>query len=107
MLILFVVPAAFSNFYLPVTFAQTQGLVGLRMRAMASAFMLFILNIIGLGLGPYITGVVSDLFADRFGIDSMRYALLLVIGVVYPMAALHYFLASRSIEQDLSRVDER
>ena len=106
-LVLFVVPAVFSNFYLATTFAQTQGLVGLRMRAVASALMLFILNIIGLGFGPYVTGVVSDLFAGHYGVDSMRYALLLVVGVVYPMSALHYFLASRSIESDLDRVDER
>lgn len=106
-LVLFVIPAVFSNFYLATTFAQTQGLVRLRMRAIASALMLFILNMIGLGLGPYVTGVISDLFASQFGQDSMRYALLLVIGVAYPVSALHYFLASRTIEADLARVDER
>jgi len=52
---LFIVPTIFSNFYLATTFAQTQGLVGLRMRGVAAALVLFIINIIGLGLGPLMT----------------------------------------------------
>ena len=103
---LFVVPAVFSNFYLASTFAQTQGLVPLRMRAVASALMLFILNIIGLGFGPWVTGVISDLLADRFGMESMRYALLAVCGTVYPLSALAYRVAGRTIEADLARRDE-
>ncbi len=102
-LTLFSVPAVFSNFYLATTFAQTQGLVGLRMRGVAAALMLFIINIIGLGLGPQVTGILSDLLADRFGQDSMRYALFAVVATVYPVSALHYLLASRSIEADLAR----
>ncbi len=100
---LFVVPAIFSNFYLATTFAQTQNLVGLRMRGMASAIMLLILNIIGLGLGPQVTGILSDLLNPTFGAESMRYALFGVAAAVYPFAALSYVLASRSIEKDLAR----
>lgn len=105
-MILFCVPAVFSNFYLATTFAQTQGLVSLRMRAVASAFMLFILNIIGLGFGPWVTGSLSDAFADRFGVESMRYALLAVCGTVYPLSALAYVLAGRTIDRDLLRREE-
>lgn len=100
-LTLFVVPAVFSNFYLATTFAQTQNLVGLRMRGVASALMLFILNSIGLGLGPQVTGILSDLLNPAFGVESMRYALFSVAVVVYPLAALSFFFASRSIEADL------
>ena len=106
-MLLFVVPAVFSNFYLAATFAQTQGLVPLRMRAVASALMLFILNIIGLGLGPWVTGVISDQLADRFGAESMRYALLSVCGLVYPLSAFAYRLAGKTIESDLARREER
>ena len=69
--------------------------------------MLFILNIIGLGLGPWVTGVISDLLAVRLGSESMRYALLAVCGTVYPLSALAYRVAGRTIEADLSRRDER
>lgn len=105
-MVLFLFPAVFSNFYLAPTFALTQGLVGLRMRAMASALMLFILNIIGLGLGPQVAGILSDLLRDSYGDESMRYALLIIVGTVYPLAAVSYFLASRTIEADLARAGE-
>jgi predicted MFS family arabinose efflux permease len=103
---LFIVPAIFSNFYLATTFAQTQGLVGLRMRGVASALILFIINIIGLGLGPLTTGMLSDLLAADFGPDSMRYALLIVGAVVAPWSAFHYYRAGRSIEADLARAPQ-
>lgn len=101
-IILFIVPAIFSNFYLATTFAQTQGLVGLRMRGVASALVLFLLNIIGLGLGPLTTGMLSDLLVADYGQDSMRYALLIVGGVVGPWSAFHYYMAGRTIEADLA-----
>ena len=99
---LFIVPAIFSNFYLATTFAQTQGLVGLRMRGVASALVLFIINIIGLGLGPLTTGALSDLLAADFGQESMRYALLIVGVVAGPWTAFHYYMAGRTIESDLA-----
>jgi predicted MFS family arabinose efflux permease len=105
-LALFVVPAIFSNFYLATTFAQIQGLVGLRMRAVASALLLFILNSVGLGLGPLFAGILSDMFEGPFGGESMRYSLLLVAAVIGPWSAFHYFAASRHIEGDLARSDE-
>ena len=41
-----------GNMYLGPSFAMTQALVSLRMRAVASAILLFVLNLIGMGLGP-------------------------------------------------------
>jgi predicted MFS family arabinose efflux permease len=103
----FVVPAIFANFYLATTFAQIQGLVGLRMRAMASAILLFILNIIGLGLGPQTAGILSHLLAAKYGVESMRYSLLIIAVVIGLWSALHFILAGRHIEQDLARADAR
>lgn len=98
-----VVPAIFSNSYLATTLAHTQSLVGLRMRGVASAVVLLIINIIGLGLGPQVAGILSDSLSTQFGSDSMRYSLLIIAGVVTPWCALHYFLASRHLNADLDR----
>lgn len=105
-LALFVVPSIFANFYLATTFAQVQGMVGLRMRAVASALLLFILNLIGLGLGPQAAGILSDLLASALGAESMRYSLLIVGAIMLPWAALHYVFAARHIERDLARAEE-
>lgn len=105
-LALYVIPTFFSNFYLATTFAQVQGMVGLRMRAVASAFLLLILNIIGLGFGPQVAGLLSDALVAVYGDDSMRYSLLIIAAVVGPWSALHYFFAGRHIESDLARAIE-
>jgi len=101
----FVIPAVLSNVYLATTFAQTQSLVPLRMRAVASAIVLFVINSIGLGFGPLLTGALSDYLAADYGSESMRYSLLTVAAVVGPWTAFHYFMAGRHIESDLTRVD--
>lgn len=100
-LALFGVPVLLGNFYQATTFSQAQGLVGLRMRAVAAAILLFILNIIGLGLGPYLVGVLSDAMSDRFGIESLRYALF-AASFVNLWAAAHYYVAGRHLKGDLA-----
>ena len=100
-LAIFTVPAVLSNFYLATTIAQTQSLVGLRMRAVASAWLFFIVNIIGLGLGPQIAGSLSHLMTESFGAESMRYSLLTITAIVSPWSAFHYFVAAKHIESDL------
>jgi hypothetical protein len=89
-----------GNFYQATTFSQAQGLVPLRMRAVAAAVLLFILNIIGLGAGPQMVGVVSDLLAPTYGDESLRYALL-ALSFVNIWAAYHYYLAGKTLKQDL------
>jgi hypothetical protein len=46
--------------------------------------MFFILNMVGLGLGPLMVGVLSDLYVPIFGKDHLRYAMLtaLVLGLI-------------------------
>jgi MFS family permease len=104
-LVLLFIASVPTNFYLATTFAQTQSLVRLRMRATASAILLFIINIIGLGLGPQFAGILSDFLAPTHGSESMRYSLLAIGAVIGPWAAYHYYAASRYIVRDLARVD--
>lgn len=98
-LALYVVPAFFGGFYLAPTFALIQSLVSLRMRALASSIMLFILNIVGLGFGPQLVGVLSDFFAPSYGDESLRMALL-VLTFLNLWCALHYYLAGRTLRDD-------
>ena len=96
------IPVIFVNSYLPTIFSVTQTLAPVRMRAMASAIMLFILNIIGLGMGPQVMGILSDLLRPAFGEQSLRYAML-IGSITYLWAALHFYMASRTLRQDLAR----
>lgn len=92
--------------WLGPTLAMTQGLVKLRMRALASAILIFIINMIGLGLGPVFVGYLSDQLQPRFGVESLRYALLFVVVAGNAWSALHYALAARTLRVDLKVKDK-
>lgn len=105
-LVLLVLPSVISNFYLAPVLSQTQSMVALRMRAVASSLMLVIINVVGLAIGPAVTGLISDLLAPSQGEESLRYALLIVTLAVLPTAAWFYWRAGSSIDQDLARATE-
>jgi MFS family permease len=98
-------PALMAGLYLGPTFAMTQALVPPRMRAQAAAVLLLILNLIGMGLGPQFVGVLSDLLAPRFGVESIRWALLATVVVGALWSAVHYFLAARTLREDLRETE--
>ena len=105
-LLLYIPAAILGPTYIGPTMAITQGLAKLRMRATASAILLFILNLIGLGLGPQAVGVLSDLLAPTYGAQSIRYALLSVVVTGSVWSSLHYFLAARTLREDLQAKDD-
>ena len=102
-LVLYVIPAFFGGFYLAPTFALIQSLVDVRMRALASSITLFVLNIIGLGFGPQLVGVLSDFFAADYGQESLRMSLL-ALTFLNLWCAVHYALAARTLRADLERL---
>jgi predicted MFS family arabinose efflux permease len=97
-----IIPTANGAAYLAPSLSITQSLVPLRMRAQAAAILLFILNIIGFGLGPLCVGKLSDLLRPSLGNDSIRWAMLST-AVPWTASALCYWLASRSLASDLER----
>jgi predicted MFS family arabinose efflux permease len=90
------------NTYLGPSLAISHTLVPPAMRALTSAILFFVLNIIGLGLGPLTTGLLSDFYMPHFGNDSLRYAML-TVGVLGSPAVLLYILAARHLPADLAR----
>ena len=86
-------------------YGTVQSVAGLPRRAMAAAVNGFAVNLLALGLGPLIVGAASDYFNARFGENSLRYSILTVVVVCYSWAALHFFLASRTLRQDLAAAD--
>jgi predicted MFS family arabinose efflux permease len=101
-LLLGVVPGILFNVYLGNTIATTHGLVGLRMRALSSAILFLVINTIGLGLGPWSVGLLSDYLEPQLGAESLRYAMLYLLPAVMFWSACHFYLASRTLRQDLA-----
>ena len=93
------VPMALGLAWLGPVLTAVQHLVPSNMRATASALFLFINNLIGIGLGTTLIGVVSDSMRVRFGAESLRYAILGGTGF-YLVAAVLFILAGRSLAKD-------
>ena len=88
--------------WLGASLAVTHSLVGLRQRAVASAVLFFLVNLIGLGLGPLLIGTISDLLRPGWGdADGLRWAILSTALVAKTAAVAYFLLAARSLRRDL------
>ena len=65
--------------YIGVNFAILQSLAPVEMRAVMASINLFVLNIIGIGLGAFSVGLISDLMSPITGVDSLRYGLMFTL----------------------------
>lgn len=105
-LYLFVITAFFGGFYLSVSFGLTQSLLPAHKRALGAAILLFCINIIGLGLGPQLVGILSDSFRTEYGDDGLRYGLVCVV-LINVWGAGHYLLAGKTLRADLAANQEQ
>ncbi|MCR9093024.1 MAG: MFS transporter [bacterium] len=100
-LLVYFVPTALSSVYLAPSLALMHQLVGLRMRAVASAIAMFMLNLIGMGLGPQTVGILSDWLKPEYGTDSLRWGLLIALGTKLIAIAL-FLMAAKTAPKDLA-----
>lgn len=97
--LLLVIPTALGLTWLgPVVTAVTR-LVPPEMRATASALFLFINNLIGLGLGSTVIGMISDSLTARYGDEALRYSAMATT-TLYAIAAALMFFAARRLYRD-------
>lgn len=97
--VVLLLPQALSLVWLGPVLTAIQSLVEPRARATASAAFLLINNLIGIGLGSTIIGAISTAMAARYGDESLRYAILVVLSF-YLVAAAFYALASKRLAKD-------
>jgi len=105
-IILTSITSFFGGFYLSVSFALNQSLLPPARRALGSALLLFCINIVGLGFGPQLVGILSDAFAPSYGVDGLRYALIVVVSLNL-WGCFHYMLAGRNLREDLEIAEKR
>jgi predicted MFS family arabinose efflux permease len=116
----FAIPSMTTTFFFANCLAAMQSLVPVRMRAMTSAIYLSVVTIVGLAFGPTTVGLLSDFYRRAWidtssiasaaaqhyaGAEGLRWALV-TCSVVSLWAAFHFYLASRSLKEDLALVYE-
>lgn len=96
---LFLLPQALVYVWLGPVLTAVQHLVPAHMRATASASFLLINNLIGLGLGSWVVGSLSDQLQPSYGADALRYAIAIAL-CLYLVAGALMALASRVLARD-------
>jgi predicted MFS family arabinose efflux permease len=94
-----------SIFFGPV-FALMQRLVADETRATTVAVVMLLCNLIGMGIGPQVVGILSDLLKPALGSDSLRYAML-VMSFLALWGAYHFWRVGQNVREDLSTVARR
>ncbi|WP_075790702.1 spinster family MFS transporter [Massilia putida] len=77
----------------PAAFGAMLGITAPNMRGATSASLQVCTNLAGYGLGPFMVGVFSDWYG---GDQSLRYAMITVMSICFPWAALHFILGART-----------
>ncbi len=95
-ILFFIIPGFAANYSIGPIIAMIQTLSPVHMRAVASAVKMLLLNLIGLGLGPLLLGVLSDLLTPYYGEDSLSIALA-YFAVVGLWGSLHFWLCARAL----------
>jgi len=92
-----------GNFFFGPTFALLQRLVADDMRATTLAVVMLFANLIGMGAGPQLVGILSDSLLPMLGSNSLKYAML-ITSLIALWAAWHFRLAARTVKSDLAAV---
>jgi MFS family permease len=94
--------AFLQSMYLGPSIAVAHSLVPATMRSLTSAILFFVLNLVGLGFGPLVVGLISDLLKPSLEMESLRWALTIILPMSVAAAAL-FFTAARKIGVDSSK----
>lgn len=97
-LVFLIVPAALGAMFTGPSFSHVYSAIEPAKRPMATAVLMFILNFVGLGIGPILVGFISDVLSATQGTDSLRYALV-AIQLLGVWAAMHFWLAGSCIKK--------
>ena len=93
-----------NTLYLGPCIAICHTLVAPNMRASASAVLLFVINMIGLGLGPLVVGALSDAYIPIFGEENLRYAMLTAL-TMGTSGVFFFWMAHRTLLGDISKTE--
>jgi MFS family permease len=82
-------------------FATMLALVPESMRATAISLVYLFANLIGVGLGPFLAGALSDWLYPWLGPESLRYTLL-IMSPGYVLVGWQFWYASTTVTEDLA-----
>ena len=100
-LIALMLGGALISFHLGPVFAMVQSVTAPHMRAVTASLLLFVANLVGVGVGPYAVGALSDATVAEHGTNSLRLGLL-IVPPLFLWSAAHFSVAARALATDLN-----
>ncbi len=97
--IFFLIPTGLNLAWLGPVLGAVQHLAPANMRTTTSALFLLINNLLGIAVGLWFFGFLSDQLAPRYGAESMRYAISYGLGF-YALSAILLVIASVRLSRD-------
>ena len=97
--LIFLLPTGLNLAWLGPITAAVQHLVPAAMRSTASALFLLLNNLLGIAVGFFYFGWMSDLLRPTFGEESLRWAIYTGMGF-YLLSSALLFGASRTLKKD-------
>lgn len=76
--------AFFASWWPSLSYSAVSQMVHAGERSVAAALLNFFITLFGSGLGPLVTGVLSDLLLPRLGDDALRWALVALMSLMLP-----------------------
>jgi len=86
--------------FVALVLTSIQSVLPAHLRAMGMAAIMFATNLVGLGAGPVLIGLVSDALAPSLGAESLRYAMIISV-LILAWAAIHFFVAAKHLRDEL------
>ena len=106
-LVLITVYLVAAGFYLGPSFAIAQTLAPIRMRAMSTALFFFILNMIALGGGPTVVGIISSNLEPIHGETHALRLAITWLWLPYLIGIACFMLAARTLPKDWAEAEAR
>ena len=100
-MLLFIIPGIAANCFMGPVLAMVQTLSAVNMRAVSAAVVMLFINLIGLGLGPLLVGVLSDFLTPIHGEGALGMALA-YFSLIGFWGAFHLWKCGRALAKQQS-----
>ena len=94
------VTVVISSSFVALVLASIQSVLPAHLRGVGMAAIMFATNLVGVGAGPLLIGLLSDALAPALGGESLRYAMIIGVTII-GWAAIHFFVAAKHLRNEL------
>lgn len=95
----------FASWWPSLSFTAVSNMVRANERSVATALLNFSLTLFGVGLGPLVTGVISDMLTPIYGEQALRWSLLSIMSL-FVIAGFILVAAQKPYRQRLATLSE-